>query len=192
MMEQLDLVLPNKQPHCTSSDAEQDKKALMELCLSKYGLKSPSPSLMRAPRTAPPDHSQDHANQNRSGKALQFGSMSINFDDFCCKASSSPCLKTCAAEQGADQKGLDTVVSAQRSCERDETVSKTHNCEAGFDLDDFFADLEPKAILDKVELTKPASNTSNDVFEVYRAEPAPPAEALKRIRTDEIWENFEW
>lgn len=166
LMQELDLVFPNKQMHIGASGlSELTKQELMELCLKKYGMKTWSckNALVSKKEDGPVSLSLTGSvalkTQARPG---QFSAKS-----------SSPPTKLYAEPSRLEDACSNPHIKCSTSCEKEAS---------NFSFDAFFAILEPNiaaADVKRCHKQVPISTT------------APPPSCLKRASTDEVFEGFE-
>jgi len=216
-MEELDLVLPNKQIRCASvGEAEPSKTELMDHCLKKYGIKT----VLCKKEVVCDNHRIVISSSKSVGSASQ-----STWNDFSAEQR-EPSANGC----GISSPALSPTAS-QQSPKRDHSIaSSNHNQPLSKDLsefnfDEFFSHMHATSAAGdvaacanergKVTVTcstsavagledaddKQLSNCSslevNDLFEAHVcAVPdsaiAPSPSPLERISTDEVWEDFEW
>lgn len=212
-MEELDLVLPNKQIHCgTDADAEPSKKDLMDHCFRKYGMKTvvyEKPSVCKKALVTP-SSGMKIAGVSKNGWNDPFSEVGMHAAEAVLSTNSSSSPIVPRSQDGSSDHGKPNQPPPVATRE--------------FDFDDFFADMEPNTALaevkdcveeveevdtigsmpdvDQLDMVsdKQLPNTNgcvNDLFEAYSsAVPGstlapPPPGAAKRMSTDEMWKHFD-
>jgi len=165
LMQELDLVLPNKQMYISgvhgSAKDDPAKEELMDLCLKKYGMKTCNDVPVRK-------------------KQASLISPSLTVSD-------------ARIEQPWLGQSSDKSLSLPRKCDAklsgvEDSFSNRADCCASlkeashFSFDDFFAILEPTVTLGNLKHCQEEVPTSTAV---------PRPAALKRTSTDEVFEGFE-
>jgi len=202
-MEELDLVLPNKQIHCgVEAGTAPSKQDLEQFCLQKYGMKAV------VCKTTPA--SKKDATAPSSGMKIAGASRSDPFSEACTPASGTS-LYSFPSGSHCQHDGLDHGKAKQ-------ALPKAA-CE--IDFDDFFADMELNIALAKSkscvaksghvvaiqstpesmripmvhdkQVANMQGSSNHDLFKVLPVaipEPSLASAVLKRMRTDEMWEHF--